>query len=211
MRISDDGIALIQAWEGLGDGNRSTVLLEPYICPAKVYTLGWGHALTTPTGQVIDVDVFGPAKAAQLAVQSMDRLFGKQAISKDEATALLHKDVQRYETAVTTATGDNAAQCEFDAMVAFCFNIGIGGFQSSAVLRLHNAGSRKIGDVSLKALCQSSKAKAAPVSEAIAFVRWSNSNGAWTLGLFRRRLSELLVYGGHDFHTAVTTAQAFHD
>jgi lysozyme len=203
MRVSDAGLKLIQTAESLS--------LKPYYCTSHVATIGWGHALTTASGQQIDYDVFGRAKADALTADAMQRLFGRQTITKEEADTLLAKDCLTYENAVNKVIDDKTYQCEFDAMVSFCFNVGVGAFATSAIARLHKAGARKIGDVSLKGLCAQSKAKANPSTMQIAFARWSNSNGAWTLGLYRRRVAELLVYGGHDAEPAIKTAWAFHD
>lgn len=209
MRVSEDGLLLIQAYEGLGDGDPSTVLLEPYLCPAKVWTVGWGHALTTPTGQVIDADIFGPSKARQLAVQAMDRLFRKQAITRADADRLLRDHIGAYEQAVSRLGPMD--QAEFDAMVSLCFNIGAANFRSSSVARNHAAGNRKVGDISMSALCRASKAKAAPTTQPVAFTRWANANNRWMLGLFRRRLAEVMVYGGHPLDAALRTSRSFRD
>lgn len=203
MRVSGAGLKLIQTAESLS--------LKVYYCSAHIATVGWGHALTTPAGQPIDYDVFGRAKADQLAAEAMQRLFGSQTITREQADALLAQDCTTFETAVNKVADAATAQCEFDAMVSFCFNVGAGNFASSAIARLHRAGQRKVGDVSLSGLCAQSKAKADPSTMQIAFARWSNSNGAWTLGLYRRRLAELLVYGGHDVDTSITAAWGFHD
>jgi len=208
MRLSDNGLKLIQAWEGLGDGNPQTVILEPYCDMAGVWTVGYGTALTTPTGQLADRDVFGAAKAKQLAMECMQRRFGKLAITREEATALLLHDVQKYEAAVNKVVDPATAQCEFDAMVALCFNIGIGGFLGSSVARFHKAGARKVGNVSLSGLKAQSQANARPINIQIAFTSWVKANKRWTLGLFRRRLCELLVYGGHPLATALSTSQS---
>lgn len=209
MRISDDGLKLIQAWEGIEDGDPRTANLEPYICPARVYTVGYGTALTTPTGQLIDVDVFGAARARQLATEAMQRRFGKQAITMAEAHELLREDVQKYERAVEGVMGTGTVQCEFDAMVALCFNIGISAFRNSSVARLHRAGgaNRRVGDISVSALIQRSKGRVATTNIQNAFIAWNKSNGRWMLGLARRRVSELMVYGGHDVDTALRMTQ----
>jgi len=209
MNLSEEGLKLIQAWEGIEDGNPATVLLEPYICPANVYTIGWGHALTTPKGTLIDTDVQGPARAAELAMQAMDRLFGKQAISKADAERLLYNDVEEWGDKVFARLQGPTSQNQFDAMVALAFNVGIGGFNESAVRRFHNEGNRKIGDVSISELCQLSKARATSTTMPIAFTRWSYSNGRWLLGLFRRRVSEMMIYGGHDYSKSIATAKGF--
>ncbi|AFO71731.1 endolysin [Caulobacter virus Karma] len=210
MRVSDTGLKLIQAWEGLGDGNPATVDLEPYVCPAKVWTVGWGHALKTPTGQIIDVDVFGAARAKVLAAESMQRKFGKGAITRDQAVALLREDVTGFERSVDKMIGAaGATQAQFDALVSFAFNCGSANLQSSTLLRLHNAGKRAVGDVSMSALCKESKLSTPIGNIAVAFSRWNKVNKVWALGLFRRRLSEVLVYGGHNPDEAVKAAQGF--
>jgi GH24 family phage-related lysozyme (muramidase) len=201
MQISPEGLKLIQSAEKFS----ATVYYEN----AHIATVGWGHALTTATGQLVDYDVFGRAKADQLAKEAMQRMFGKQSISIAEADALLTKDLASYVGAVNKVVDGKTYQCEFDAMVAMCFNIGVGGFTTSAVARLHKAGNRKVGQVSMSALSTAAKAKANPTDIKIAFVRWCNVNGAYSLGLFRRRLAEIMLYGGMDAATAMKTAWSF--
>jgi GH24 family phage-related lysozyme (muramidase) len=201
MQISPEGLKLIQ----------STEKFEPavYYCSAHVATVGWGHALKTPAGQIIDYDIFGRARADQLAREAMQRMFGKQRITVAEADALLTQDLRTYVAEVNRIADPTTHQCEFDAMVSMCFNIGTGGFRTSAVARLHAAGQRKVGTVSMSGLAAQSKAKAEPTSIQIAFARWSNSNGRWTLGLYRRRLAELMVYGGRSAQVSLDTAWGF--
>lgn len=201
MQISANGLTLIESAEAF----KSSVYYEN----AHVASVGFGYALTTATGQQIDYDVFGKAKADQLAAEAMQRMFGKQSITLDEASALLTKTVASYVAAVNKVADDKTYQCEFDAMVSMCYNIGIGGFGSSAVARLHAAGNRTVGTVSLSGLAAQAKAKASPTDIKLAFVRWSNANGVWSLGLYRRRLAEILVYGGQDAKTALATAWSY--
>ena len=47
MRISKEGIALIECWEGLR--------LRAYRCPAGVWTIGYGHTKTAKAGMVITI------------------------------------------------------------------------------------------------------------------------------------------------------------
>lgn len=203
MKISPEGLKVIQSAEQFE--------AHPYYCSAHVSTVGWGHALTTPTGQIIDYDVFGRKRADEMTREAMQRLFGKQSITVAEADELLAYDLKRYMAAVDRVCDDATYQCEFDAMVSMCFNIGTGGFASSAVARLHRTGQRKVGDLSMSRLCQQSKAKAEPTNIQIAFARWSNANGRWALGLFRRRLAEIMVYSGRSAETALATAWSFRD
>lgn len=209
MDISPDGIALIQAFEGLGDGDPHTVLLEPYIAPEGNYTVGYGYLLTQPDGQPISVKKLGAAQAKQLAGEAMQRLFGAQALTKDQAVQLLHTKVRDYVAEVNKVVDDATTQAEFDAMVSFCYNVGQGNFDGSVVRKFHVANNRLVGDVSMKALCLNSQAHAPETNMAIAWTRWSNMNGRWTLGVFRRRLAELFVYGGHDLHTSLRYGMGF--
>lgn len=136
MQISHEGLTLIQSAEKFEP--------RPYYCSAHVSTVGWGHALTTATGQIIDYDVFGRAKADQLTREAMQRMFGKQEITVAEADALLDLDLDRYEAAVNAVCDEKTYQCEFDAMVSMCFNIGTGGFAGSQVARLIKQGRKHI-------------------------------------------------------------------
>lgn len=203
MRTSPEGLKLIQSSEDFS----ATV----YYCSAHIATVGWGHALTTPTGQLIDYDVFGRAASDRMARDAMQRLFGKQSITVPEADALLMRDLERFEREVNRVVDATTHQCEFDAMVSFCFNVGTGAFRTSSVARLHRLGQRRVGTVSMSGLAAQSKAKAEPTTIQLAFARWSNSNGRWTLGLYRRRLAEIMVYGGRSAQVALDTAWSFRD
>jgi lysozyme len=63
-----------------------------------------------------------------------------QTITEDEATALLQADLAWAENAVELATqGIPTTDNQFSAMVSLTFNIGIGFFRTSTVLRKHRA------------------------------------------------------------------------
>ncbi len=212
MCVSNAGLSLVQAWEGLVDGDPSTVLLDPYICPAGVFTVGWGHALTTPAGVQITVARFGRVQGAALAKAAMLREFGKAAISREEALACLEKDMASAEEFVNHKIVADTTQGEFDAMCAFTFNAGVGSFQSSSILRLHNAGKRATGQHTIAELAAFSKTPhAEPLDMPESYAAWSHGGGKWLLGLFRRRVSECMVYAGRDGADAYRIAMAFHD
>lgn len=121
--------------------------LKAYKCPAGVWTIGYGST--------------GPHVGA-----------GK-VITQAEAEALLRQDLVRFERAVAQA--DSATQNQFDAMVSLAFNIGIGAFQKSSVLRKHNAGDH-------------AGAKAS-------FALWNKAGGRVLSGLVTRRAAEADLYG----------------
>lgn len=105
MNIGPKGLALIKRWEGLK--------LTAYLCPAKVWTVGYGS-----TGKHVKPGM---------------------TITEPEAEALLRKDLARFEQKVSTLA-KHPTQEQFDAMVALAFNIGEDGFARSSVLKAHNAG-----------------------------------------------------------------------
>jgi lysozyme len=43
--INQAGIDLIKGFEGLEDGDPTTVNLDPYLDPIGIWTIGWGHAI----------------------------------------------------------------------------------------------------------------------------------------------------------------------
>jgi lysozyme len=61
-------------------------------------------------------------------------------ITQPEAEILLGQDLQRVGQQVAKAVKVELTQNEFDALVCFVFNVGIGNFMKSSMLRLLNAG-----------------------------------------------------------------------
>lgn len=105
MKISQDGLDLIKHFEGFYP--------EAYLCPAKVWTIGYGH-----TGGVERGDV----------------------VTEEEASALLDVDLDEAEHAVNQLVTVELEQCQFDALVSFTFNCGAGSLKESTLLRLLNQG-----------------------------------------------------------------------
>ncbi|MDE2276155.1 MAG: lysozyme, partial [Burkholderiales bacterium] len=48
--VPEDGIELIQSFEGIPDGDPSTVNIDAYLDPVGIWTIGWGHAITYQGG-----------------------------------------------------------------------------------------------------------------------------------------------------------------
>jgi lysozyme len=100
--VNHDGLTLIKTFEGLR--------LKSYLCPAKVWTIGYGHT--------------GP-----------DVRQG-QRITEAEAEALLRADLRRFELGVANHTAGVALRDDhFAALVAFAFNVGLRAFANSTLLR----------------------------------------------------------------------------
>jgi hypothetical protein len=45
----------------------------------------------------------------------------------------------------------------------------------------------------------------------MAFVAWSNAGGRWMRGLFKRRVSEYLIYRGDALDVALDAVKGFHE
>lgn len=104
-RIGKAGLDLIKEFEGLK--------LRAYLCPAKVWTIGYGST--------------GPHVTA-----------GK-VITEAEAEALLRQDLSRFERAVTGFVTVPLTQNQYDALVSFAFNVGISALERSTLLKRVNA------------------------------------------------------------------------
>lgn len=104
-KINSAGIKLVQNFEGLK--------LEAYLCPAGVWTIGYGHTIGVKKGDKITT-----AEADTILAQDLNQ-FGEQ--------------VEKY---VRVPLHDN----QFAALVSFAFNVGIGSLTSSSLLKRLNNG-----------------------------------------------------------------------
>ena len=126
------GIELIKAYEGLGDGDPSTVNLDPYLCPAEVWTIGWGHALVDPkTGKQLN-------KANCTQAEAFAMYPG--GITREQAEGLLDEDLKSREEVVQRLVHVELNDNQFGALVSFVYNVGASAFGISKLLKKLNAG-----------------------------------------------------------------------
>jgi lysozyme len=98
-------------------------------------------------------------------------------ITPGEAERLLDSDLARFETGVTAMlTGVPTTEDEFSAMVSLAFNVGLGKFATSTLLKRHKAGNK--------------------TGAANAFLSWVYAGGKKLNGLMRRREAERDLYLG---------------
>ena len=125
--INEAGINLIKSFEGIVDGDPTTVKLDPYLDPIGIWTIGWGHAITMDNR-------FLKGAADKPRVKTMFA----GGITTDEATLLLRSDLLKacrgVESLVKTPISDN----QFAALVSFAFNAGLANLAKSTLLRLVN-------------------------------------------------------------------------
>lgn len=126
MNVSKAGIALIKHHEG--------VRSRPYRCPANLWTVGVGHLI-------------GDGK---LLPDSYNRTF-----TKEEIDALLVRDLSRFERGISKMLPNVLLrQCEFDCLVSFAFNLGLGAFQRSTLRQALLRGDKTQAMASLLKYCR---------------------------------------------------------
>jgi lysozyme len=122
--------------------------LTAYKCPAGIWTIGYGH-----TGHDVTP---------------------RMTITQPQAEALLAHDIETSVNFVKRVVKVGLNQWQFDALVDLTFNIGVGNFLRSTVLKLINAG--KFPQAGMH------------------FADWSMIAGKFSKGLNRRRLTEAELF-----------------
>jgi lysozyme len=111
MILSQNGLKLIMSFEGLK--------LSPYLDTAGVPTIGYG-TIMYPSGHAVTMN--DPAITTTQAAQYLEWEVNQKVGS-----------VQHYVQVVVS-------QNEFDALVSFAYNEGLGALKTSTLLRLLNLG-----------------------------------------------------------------------
>lgn len=157
MRVSEAGKQLIKDFEG--------VHRRPYLCPAVLWTVGVGHVLY-PEQARLKVD---ERRTVSLKPEH-DKEWSDEAID-----LLFDADLLKFESGVLRYCPDSVtSQGQFDALVAFSLNCGLGALQASTLRRLYNA-----GDIA---------------GAADEFRKWNKGGGRVLPGLTRRREAERALF-----------------
>lgn len=115
MKVSDKCIKMIMHHEG--------VRYKPYQCPALLWTCGVGHVID-PTHARVPL-----ADRKKLPIpEGWDRV-----LSNEEIDEILRKDLNRFEQGVSRLITAPLTQGQFDALVSFSFNVGLGNLQKSTI------------------------------------------------------------------------------
>jgi len=125
--INQAGIDLIKSFEGIEDGDPTTVNLDPYLDPVGIWTIGWGHAI------VKDGRFLKGAFAAKVA-----KMLYPNGITREQAERLLREDVEKHARALDALVTVELTDNQYAALASFVFNLGPENLRRSALLRFVN-------------------------------------------------------------------------
>lgn len=122
---------------------------QAYKCPAGVWTVGWGH-----TGRDINKDTI---------------------LTREEAELMLKKDVANLQEQILFLLDDKPSMNELDALTSLVYNVGLGAFKRSRLLKRINL--KENGELISKE-----------------WIEFNKVNGKVVKGLLRRRAEEICLY-----------------
>ena len=113
MRTSVNGINLIKEFESLHDGDTSMIGLQPKMCPAQVWTEGYGRAMRNKNGAFLKGTKDKQEAYANITIDN-----------KQEAEKALIEDLGVFERIVSSKIKILLTQNQFDALVSYTYNTG---------------------------------------------------------------------------------------
>ena len=128
--------------------------LESYRCSANVLTIGYGTTKNVVEGM---------------------------KITQNQAEEMLMKDLEEFEEYVEDLIDVKLDQHQFDALVAWTYNLGPTNLKTSTLRKVLNKGAYDDVPEQMK--------------------RWNKAGGQVLKGLVRRRAAEALLFEGKKWHT----------
>ena len=157
MKVSAAAIKTIKCHEG--------VKTRPYQCPALIWSVGVGHVIDPSHAAV----KYEERRSLQIPA-GWDR-----TLTMDEVDAILAQDLARFERGVARLCPASVNhQGQFDALVSFAFNVGLGNLQRSGLRMKTNRGDFD--------------------EAADEFLKWTKAAGRVLPGLVKRRKDEQALY-----------------
>ena len=115
MKVSAKALEVIRHHEG--------VRTKPYQCPALLWTIGVGHVIDPNHGRIPLTE-----RKALPIPEGWNR-----TITMGEVDDILRDDLNRFERGVERFCPVPLTQGQFDALVSFSFNVGLGTLQRSTL------------------------------------------------------------------------------
>ena len=151
MHMSQGGLDnLLKKFEGCK--------LKAYRCPAGILTIGYGHTSAAGAPEVKE----------------------GMTITQQQAEDILKADLVKYEQPVAAMVKVDLEQNQFDALVDFAYNAGVGALKTSTLLKKINAGDFDAVPDEL--------------------MKWTKGGGKVLPGLVRRRQAESAWWNAHQDH-----------
>ncbi len=169
MKLGKAGEDLMHKFEGFRN--------RPYLCPAHIWTIGYGHVLYQDQ---IRLPVVRPPGKTQADIPMIRKEYplkpeDNRVWTKEEINELFRTDVETFERGVLRLVpGVTGRQGSFDALVSFAFNAGLGNLQRSTIRMRANRGDWE--------------------GAAEAFMAWTKGGGKVLPGLVRRREAERALF-----------------
>lgn len=164
MKLSQAGADLMHRFEGCKN--------RPYLCPAQIWTVGYGHVLYQDQIRLpVVTDKPNVVIRKKYSLKTEDN----RVWSKEEIEKLFANDVASFERGVLRLVpGCVGRQGSFDALVSFAFNAGLGNLQRSTIRMKANRGDWE--------------------GAADAFMMWTKGGGRVLPGLVKRRQAEIALF-----------------
>ena len=151
MHMSQGGLDnLLKKFEGCK--------LKAYRCPACILTIGYGHTSAAGAPEVKE----------------------GMTITQQQAEDILKADLVKYEQPVAAMVKVDLEQNQFDVLVDFAYNAGVGALKTSTLLKKINAGDFDAVPDEL--------------------MKWTKGGGKVLPGLVRRRQAESAWWNAHQDH-----------
>lgn len=147
---------------------------RPYLCPAHIWTIGYGHVLYQEQIRLPVVRVEGK-EAPMIRKEYPLKPEDNRVWTKTEIDELFRADVATFERGVLRLVpGVVGRQGSFDALVSISYNFGLGNLQRSTIRMRANRGDWE--------------------GAAAAFRVWTKGGGKVLPGLVKRREAEIALF-----------------
>jgi len=165
VKTSKIGIDLMHHFEGYRN--------KPYLCPANIWTIGFGRVLYQEQIRLPMVRKEGYTGL----IRSDYQLKGEdnRVWSKEELVDLFKVDINSFERGVLRLSPNLVNhQSKFDAVTSFAYNAGLGNYQRSTIRMKVNREDW--------------------TGAAEAFMSWTKAGGKEVSGLVKRRKAEVALF-----------------
>lgn len=132
MKVSDKALKMLKHHEG--------VRTKPYRDVVALWTIGVGHLMYPEQATLPNCKNAKPGYTGMCREDYQIRLEDFRVFSMEEVDGLLKSDLGRFERGVERLITVPLSQNQFDALVSFSFNLGLGTLQRSTLRQKVNRG-----------------------------------------------------------------------